>query len=375
MKVKTTANIEIKKINRTRIFNIFLEGKDLTRQDLVQRLNLSLPTVTQNMNQLMEENLIIESGSIGNTGGKRAKTYSLNKLARVSLGLDITRHRISVVMVDLSGNIIQHMKIRHDFEHNDQYYKKLGEIVDSMIKTSDISRSRILGVGFGVPGLVSKDGKTVALGSALNFTGTTIDEFSKYVDFDSVFFNDANAASYAENWMGHMNTSAFYIMLSNNIGGSVLINGVVYQGDHIRSGEVGHTLVVPNGRKCYCGKYGCVDPYCSATVLSDLTNGDLELFFTNLENGDEEAVQAWEEYTDHLSTALNNVRALFDCDIILGGYVGTYIEKFIDKLKKKTIEKCTFDNNADFLKVCKYKVESIASGAALPFIKDFLDRV
>ena len=71
MEIKT-ANNEIRQKNRSAIFQFFLKQKAVSRQDLVDALGLSLPTVTNNLQQLQHEGLIAQTGSIGNTGGRRA---------------------------------------------------------------------------------------------------------------------------------------------------------------------------------------------------------------------------------------------------------------------------------------------------------------
>ena len=62
---------------------------------------------------------------------------------------------------------------------------------------------------------------------------------------------------------------------------------------------------------------------------------------------------------------------LFDCKIILGGYVGIYLDAHIEKLKKIAAKRNSFEENADYLSVCKVKKEALALGSALPFIHEF----
>ena len=125
--VKRTAGIEIKQKNRTNIFQLLYNHDGLSRQDVVTALNLSLPTVTQNLTELMEEGLVIEYGSIGNTGGRRAKCYAINRLARTAIGLDITKNHISVAAVDIKGDVILHHRVRHPFSRTEAYAQKLAE--------------------------------------------------------------------------------------------------------------------------------------------------------------------------------------------------------------------------------------------------------
>ena len=88
---------------------------------------------------------------------------------------------------------------------------------------------------------------------------------SRYIPYPTALLNDANAAGFAETWINKDIKTAFYLMLSNNIGGAVIIDGSPYAGYHHHSGEVGHLCIERNGRPCYCGQKGCVDRYLAAT--------------------------------------------------------------------------------------------------------------
>ena len=165
--------------------------------------------------------------------------------------------------------------------------------------------------------------------------------------------------------------NAFYLMLSNNIGGSMIIDGNIYSGDAQRSGEIGHVPLIHNGKKCYCGQSGCVDAYLAATNLSNMTDGNLQAFFRDLENGDPAIARAWDTYLDYLAATVNILRMLLDCNVILGGYVGEYLEPYMEELKKRAARLNTFSDDAEYLKICSYKKESIAAGAALYFVDAF----
>ena len=70
------------------------------------QLNLSLPTVVQNLHELSEDGLICEAGQQTKTGGRRAKTYTSVNDFRTAIGLDVTPHHASAVAVDLCGHIL-----------------------------------------------------------------------------------------------------------------------------------------------------------------------------------------------------------------------------------------------------------------------------
>jgi predicted NBD/HSP70 family sugar kinase len=376
MAEKLTAN-EIKKTNRTNIFQLLRKNPNFSRQDIVHSLHLSLPTVSQNIETLIAERLILESGSMGNTGGRKAKTYSIVEDARLAIGLDVTRHYISAVAVDLAGKVINSIRKDCDFSLTEVYYKTLGKVVRDLVSGAGLGahEEKILGVGIGVPGLVTPDHQQVFWGGPLDFTGATCANFSKHIPYAATLHNDANAAGFAEIWERQDISNAFYIMLSNFIGGSVLINNQIYPGENIRGGEIGHLTIIPNGKPCYCGQKGHVDPYVAATVLSDMTGGDLAEFFSLLKAGDKQARQLFRQYLDNLAIAVINLRVLFDCSIILGGYVGAYMDDYLDDLGKMVLARNPFEKDSHFIKACQYKTESIAAGSALYYVGLFLSTI
>ena len=366
----------IKKINHTKIYRLIYSAPDgISKQEIIRKLGLSLPTVTQKLTELQEEGLVRDSGSIGSTGGRRARAFSIVKDAKLAVGLDISRDYFTVVLVDLLGNVICSEKQAVGFSRTDDYYRKIGQAVMHIIGSAKAPHDKILGVGLGVPGLITENRERVFYGKILDFDGMTCQEFSRYIPFPCLFYNDAKAAGFAELWNRSDLTTAFYVLLSNHVGGAMIYNHKVDLGENTHAGEIGHLTIVPFGKQCYCGRMGCVDPYCSATALSDLTGGDLEAFFLRLREGDSRIREAWEEYLYFLVLAVNNVCMLLDCPVILGGYIGAFIEEYIGQVRELAGRHNPFSDNADYLMACRYKVEAIAAGAALPFVDEFLSTI
>ena len=75
-------------------------------------------------------------------------------------------------------------------------------------------------------------------------------------------------------------------------------------------------IIHPGGRRCYCGKRGCLDAYCSALSLMSDPDGHLEDFFEDLERGEKSAVAKWDAYLDDLEIAVTNIRMIFDLSLI-----------------------------------------------------------
>lgn len=376
MKEKFTLNNEIKKTNRSRIFNLLYINDSLSKRDFQLQLDLSLPTISQKLNELLAEGLIEHNEPVGNTGGRNAATYSVAENSRLAIGLDVTAHHVTTVIINLYGTVIAKQRTQLSYERSDKYFESIGKLVDQIIADTSVDSSTILGVGIGLPGLTNSENNCIVYGKILDIKDLTSDDFARYISYPVRIFNDANAACDIELYnINDTASNGFYIMLSVNVGGAVFINGCVYEGDNFRSGEIGHLIIHPDGLPCYCGQKGCVDPYCSATVLTSMSDDNLESFFDLLNRHDVSAESVWQTYLKDLALAIRNIRVLYDCPIILGGYVGAYMEDYLDGLKKILDNYNSFDSNSDYVVACKYKTEAIAAGSALSFIKVFLAEV
>lgn len=368
-------SIEIKKINRNTIYKFLFKHEPISIQEIAYTLNMSLPTVTQNINELYERGLVIKTGMFESTGGRKAKAIAYNSVARYAIGIDITRNHVGIVLIDLSGKVIKNERRLYPFINSKEYFKGVGQLVQYFIDDCKIEANKILGVGIALPAILSEDGQSVSYAEVINFKGGSVKAFSEFIPFPCTLSNDANAAGFAEMWGEESEENVAYLSLNNSVGGSIIIGKNIYNGHNHRGGEFGHMTIVPNGRTCYCGQKGCVDAYCSAKILSDSTNGSIAEFFRLLKLNQEPQKAIWEEYVSHLVIVINNLRMLFDCNVILGGYAGAYMEEYINQLRELVSKYNTFEVDGNYLHVCKYKLETTAVGAALLHVEQFIKNV
>ena len=184
--------------------------------------------------------------------------------------------------------------------------------------------------------------------------------------------NDANAAILAENPQRLKNS--IYLSLNNTLGGAVCIDGALFTGQNRRAGEFGHMILVPGGKRCYCGKAGCADAYCAASVLTQDGTEKLEEFMARIDT-DAKTAQRWEEYLEHLALLISNLRMSYDTDIILGGEVGGYLPDHMVALGKKIFKYNIFDDDLSYLKNCSYRKEASAVGVAKQFFWRIMETV
>lgn len=371
MEMTPASNIDVKRRNRMNTLRCILTCDRISQMELTQRLTLSWPTVLQNVKELVAMGLIQEVGLYESTGGRKARAYAPVRDAKLAIGLDLTQNQVSVVLADLSGQVVQYKRTPCQFSLDDTYMEGLGKLVRSFVEENN-AEDRILGVGISLPGIVTKEEDYLRHSHILGVWDVPTNVFSQYLPYPCRFINDANAAGLAEVYENSTAEEMIYLSLSNSVGGAIVNNGALYTGNHHRAGEFGHNTLVPGGRRCYCGKVGCLDAYCSAKVLSDHTEGNLAAFFEGLRNKNTRIQQVWEEYLEYLAIAINNLNMTFDCDVIVGGYVGAFLEEFGEKLKTLLKERNTFRQDISYLKICHYKLEAAAVGAALIWITEFV---
>lgn len=372
MEKKKITNIEVKRKNRNDVFRYICKNSMVSNPDIAYALKISLPTATQITKELIEEGLVEEKGALESTGGRRAKALAVSENAGKAVGLDITKNHISLVLTHLTGEILKYERVFMPYVAEDDYYCAVSDRLEVFLNESGCAGQRILGLGISFPGIMDLDKELVADSHILGVKSLPFASVSRFFRYPCHFLNDANAGAYAEGIQSERMERFFYLSLSNTVGGAVYSSHGLEQGKNFRCGEAGHMTIVPDGERCYCGKQGCMDAYCCAKRLSD---GKLEDFFERLRNGEQEAVQSWERYTTYLAIAVNNIHMVLDCDIVLGGYVGSCMGEHIQDIRKKASERNTFAEGGSFVKSCRHKTGAAALGASLKIIELFMEQV
>lgn len=94
-----------------------------------------------------------------------------------------------------------------------------------------------------------------------------------------------------------------------------------------------------------------------------------------MDQGKTKAIKAWDSYTDYLAIAVNNIHMLLDCEVVLGGYVGSYMGVHIQDLWEKVAERNSFGEKEPFVRACGYKEAAAALGAALKVTETFVSQI
>lgn len=364
---------ETKRSNKVRIAK-FISQRGLTsKAEIAAELHLSMPTTLQNVKELVEEGIVEERGEYESTGGRKAKALTIAEDIGYAIGMDITANHITFALVNLKRELVKKQRIRLTFEDNYAYYEQMAKSLHVFVQETKVEENKIIGLGIALPGIVNKEEKVLLRSHALKVKNISFHNYQNLLRYPFELENDANSAAYAEFLQKERNT--IYLSLSNTVGGAIYLHDRLFSGENFKSGEFGHMVIEKEGRVCYCGKKGCADAYLSSKLLQGLTNDNLEAFFQKIREKDAACMQVWEEYLEYLAIVVTNLRMAFDCDIVLGGYVGGYLEEFLPMLYRKIQKFNNFDLDTTYLRTGKYKFEAAAYGVTLPFVDCFFEEM
>jgi len=188
----------------------------------------------------------------------------------VAIGIDVGGTNTDFAIVDRDGNCLSRDSIRTD-RHNEVvlFLDELAEKLRSQIHKLD-KRFEVKGIGVGAPNGNYFKG-TIEFAPNLKWKGTIhfADMLAKRMNLPTVLTNDANAAAIGEMIYGAAKGMKDFIVitLGTGLGSGIVVNGEILYGHDGFAGELGHTIVYPEGRLCGCGKKGCLETYASATGI------------------------------------------------------------------------------------------------------------
>lgn len=371
-KAPLLSTIELRKQNRNRVYRQLVTSGPTTKQELAQKLNMSLPTLTQNLKELSAMGLVDDSETTDSTGGRRPRLITVVPDAKFALGAELSRGHIRLVALDLQQNQLAFQIINKPFQNTEIYGQELAAVLETFLDENALDRTRLLGVGLTLPGIFSADQRTIECAPTMGVRDKMPCRILGSIPYPTRLDNDATCGGFAEWWSRTDNASTAYLSISRGIGGAILIDGNIYAGTHHRSAEFGHMCIHPEGRECSCGHKGCLEAYCSAARISDDLDISLEDFFTSLEEGNSSYQAIWKEYLDDLAIALNNIHIMLDCDVIVGGSVTQFLPVYQEELQDRLRQMNPFVKEGNYVHFCRYHGRSICIGAAMRFTTKYI---
>jgi len=351
-----------------------------SRQSLARELGLSLPTVYQNLSELMSAGLVRDSGEQQPTGGRKASGLSIVPDARVAVGISVTERHLRLAAADLLLNELAYQKIDSGpIVRFADMGGVLSQALEGFLDQFSIDRERLLGVGIALPAVMSPDSRYITAAPTLRLKDTSLEGLTDLIPYPTYVENDATSGGHAEFFVRGGGRNMAYLSLENGVGGAILMGGTPYLGDNRRSAEFGHMCLEPGGLPCTCGAQGCLEAYCSPRRIRDTFQDiSLEDFFSEMEQRGPHALQyeaLWDNMLRHLAIGVNTIHMALDCDVVIGGFLSEFLGPYLPRLREYAAGLNYVAPDAGYLHLSTLRRHTVPLGVALHFVTDFLEHI
>jgi predicted NBD/HSP70 family sugar kinase len=317
----------VRDINQSRALLLLKEHKTLSRAAFARALSLTKATVTNVTSDLLEQGLVAETGEnfVTEGTGRPGQGLRLNPEGAFFVGIAVEVERLTAVVANLRGEIIFRNQVPLENSRDatttiGTVAKTVREIVAKRLKNS----SRVRGVGFTIPGMLSQDG-IVRLAPLLKWRDVPFrEELAKRIPMPIFIENDANAAALAEVYFGSCagERNLCLLMLDVGVGAGTIVDRKIFRGGQGYAGEIGHldlrlkSAGVPEGRgflESVLGRDGLLSGYKPGAKKVR----DLERLLDLLRKGDAGARAIVDTWSDWLALAIRSVADLYNPTLIV----------------------------------------------------------
>lgn len=345
---------DMSQVNCSSVLNVIREAKEISRKEISDITGLSWGGMTKIVNKLFEKGYIEEQKSAAATGaGRTPGVITICKDYNVVIGLDINREGLAGCVLNLAGDVLKEYTGKIKYENKEELLKSIISFASHVVKENN--KKNILAIGVAMQGIVdSGRGISVEFPGCADWKNIPIQEIlGNHFSYPVFVEHDPNCMLYSAVY-NHPTENSVLFRMDRSIGMAVTIDGKILEGNGLL--EIAHSIIVPGGKECKCGKKGCVESYLSPC----LKNGELQ----------EDAVN---EMIKIMSVVMYNMVQLFHASkVILTGKLIEYRDRFQNELLKEFSLYCDLEKiKVEFMEETKKAVY----GAAMIAIRGAIDSV
>jgi Transcriptional regulator/sugar kinase len=348
---KTTQ--EQTKIHNTRLIlhTIYSEGT-ISRAEVARITKLTPTTVSDLVQDLVNDKLVSEVGLGVSIGGKPPTLIEVPSNARIAIGVDLSDHEIHGSLINLRGETIYSASLPGNLT-GDAAVDQIKALIDQLIEKVD--PDVLLGIGLGSPGVVSTEDGVVRRAVKYQWEEIPLKAIlQKKYRVPVMIANDSQVAALAEYIYGvELNEKNLVLLkVGEGISAGLIINGKIFFGDGNGAGEIGHISVEPNGILCRCGHLGCLETVSSLRALAQMSreafpNTDglsnesvLDMLVKGLEAKNPQSQRIVNRSGEYLGLAVANVVGLLNIHkIVLAGEVSALGDALTNSIVSSMQEK------------------------------------
>lgn len=287
----------VRQINLALIMHILRTRAPISRAMLSVETGLNKATVSDLVNELIENEFVRELGNVSSGTGRPATQLELNPSAGFLIGCEVGVDFIEVLVTNFAPETVWKMK--------DEFSPSLGQaailerlvaLLRQGVEKGQPFGKRLMGIAVGIPGMVDHNTGTLRFAPNLQWRDVPLLQILEEANFGAPIFvdNEANMAALGEHYFGAARNYQDVLYLSGNIGlgGGLLRAGKLFRGANGVAAEFGHMTMNPEGMLCNCGNRGCWETQVSQPALfryihQMLQNGETSTLAGYFEHGDQ----------------------------------------------------------------------------------------
>lgn len=256
----------IRAINRSVVLNAIKAHSPIGRAEIARRTGLSPATVTGITAELLQEKLVQELSAGASSGGRPPIMLAINPKGGYVIGIKLTEDNAVCALTDLEATVLGKSFIKLSGHEPEKVVVDISKMVTRLMKEYDIYDKPLLGVGIGLAGIVDVEQGILRQSPIYGNRWSEVpfrDMLERKLKVPIYLENDVNTLTLTEKWFGSGQglDNFLTVTVGRGIGMGIVVNGQFYRGLGGGAGELGHTVIDPQGPSCACGKRGCLEAY------------------------------------------------------------------------------------------------------------------
>lgn len=334
--------------NRRQVLEYIVNNPPISRAALAKELHLTKATISNIVQELIDQNLVAEIGSAQTALGRKPILLEFQKKCGYVFSIDVHPRQIITLTADLKGEDC-HLK-EYPFREEDCLLDLLRGIMKEAIPRCKDAPYGIVGVSIGIYGVV-RDNEIIFtpyyplpepyLGKIL------AGEFGIPVHVE----NESNLSVLGESAFHYNYKNMIHLNIHDGVGMGILIDEQLYKGRDGYAGEFGHTILFPDGKPCPCGNNGCFELYASERAIlkeyAARTYQDtvtIDSFLRAYQDRNADALEMMDLFVKYMSIGINNIINTFNIDLIV---LNSSFSNYIPDINKRIVAYLASHQNRD----------------------------
>ncbi|WP_407270097.1 ROK family protein [Radiobacillus sp. PE A8.2] len=374
----------LKKENLILVLKMISDYGPISRAEISKQTDMSPTSASRIVALLSEKNLIEEVAINHQNVGRKANYFRLNKKGIYFIGVELDKSYLRVGLMNFDEELIFKKTVEMRETDPNMVVKQIVDEIYELKNNFDLIDNLIFGLCVGIPGIIEPEKGIVSFSVQMQWENTPLgDILHERLGLPVKVDNELKLKALSEYKFCDDDVEHLIILgFGSGVGSALISHGDINRGKSNFAGEIGHTIVDPNGACCPCGNFGCLQTYIAEPFLLNEAAkikriDSLEELILHAENGEIWAKKLILKAIKYASIAINNTVCSFNPDLVI--LSGSLIENhpYIQNLLLKEYEDTIWSpaHNSFDVEITKTKDEGVILGAAIRMKNHFIENI